>query len=174
MGSRRQLVFVGFISALVLVSFAVTTAGARPVFATVAPSPSPSASPSPSPSSSPGQSSGLPGLLPGFDPQKVIVQTLAAMLYGVDQELLSTMQNIWNPMVAGTDNIGGQENLGFLVDNSRLRDIWGISLAVATGSVLVLLFMVMVIYWMLGEFGGGGGHQMARNLVTFLFFVILM
>ena len=60
--------FFGFISALVLVSFAVTTAGARPVFATVAPSPSPSASPSPNPSSSPG--SGLPGLsLPGFDPQ---------------------------------------------------------------------------------------------------------
>src|SRR5437879_1267631 len=173
MGSPRRLVFLGFISALVLVSFAVGTAGARPVFATVAPSPSPSASPSPNPSSSPG--SGLPGLsLPGFDPQKAIVQTLAAMLYGVDQELLSTMQNIWNPMVAGTDNIEGQENLGFLVDNSRLRDIWGISLAVATGSVLVLLFTVMAVYWMLGEFAAGGGHEMARNLVTFLFFVILM
>jgi len=102
------------------------------------------------------------------------VQTLAAMLYGVDQELLSTMQNIWNPMVAGTDNIEGQENLGFLVDNSRLRDIWGISLAVATGSVLVLLFTVMAVYWMLGEFAAGGTHEMARNLVTFLFFVILM
>ena len=40
--------------------------------------------------------------------------------------------------------------------------------------MLVLLFTVMAVYWMLGEFAAGGGHQMARNLVTFLFFVILM
>jgi hypothetical protein len=176
MGSPRRLVFIGLAGALVLAGLAVTIQAARPVAAATAPapSPSPSGSPSPNPTASPGQSS-APGLtLPGFDPQKAIVQTLAQMLYGVDQELLSTMQNIWNPMVAGTDNIEGQENLGFLVDNSRLRDIWGVSLAIATGSVLVLLFMVMVIYWMLGEFAGGGGHQMARNLVTFLFFVMLM
>jgi hypothetical protein len=145
----------------------------RPVAAAAAPAPSPS--PSPKPTSSPSQSSGAPTIsLPGFDPQKAIVQTLAEMLYGVDQELLTTMQNIWNPMVAGTDNIDGRENLGFLVDNSKLRDLWGLSLAIATGSVLVLLLTVMAVYWMLGEFAGGGGHQMARNLVTFFFFVILM
>src|SRR5437879_1488567 len=172
-GSPRRLVVLGPVCALTLLSLAATTALARPAMAVTAPSPSPSVSPVPTSSPTPGSS--LPGLpIPGFDPQKAIVQTLAEMLYGVDQELLSTMQNIWNPMVAGTDNIEGQENLGFLVDNSRLRDIWVISLAVATGSVLVLLFTVMAVYWMLGEFAAGGGHEMARNLVTFLFFVILM
>jgi hypothetical protein len=157
-----------------MVSLAVTVP-ARPAAAAAAPAPSPSSSPSPRATSSPSQGNALPSLsLPGFDPQKAIVQTLAEMLYGVDQELLVTMQSIWNPMVAGTDNIEGKENLGFLVDNSRLRDLWGLSLAIATGSVLVLLLTVLAIYWMLGEFAGGGGHQMGRNLVTFLFFVILM
>src|SRR5438034_2965378 len=174
MGSPRGVVFFGLAGTLVLASLVLSMAAARPVAAASAPVPSPSTSASPNPTSSPGQSSGLPSLLPSFDPQKAIVQTLAEMLYGVDQELLSTMQNIWNPMVAGTDNIEGKENLGFLVDNSRLRDIWAISLAVATGSVLVLLFTVMAVYWMLGEFAGGGNHQIGRNLVTFLFFVILM
>jgi hypothetical protein len=173
MGSPRHPVFIGLVAALVLASVTITVSAARPVAAATAPSPTPSGAPSPTPTSSPAQSSGPGPTLPGFDPQKAIVQTLAEMLYGVDQELLSTMQNVWNPMVAGTDNIEGQENLGFLVDNSRLRDVWAMSLAIATGSILVLLFTVMVIYWMLGEFGGGA-HQMARNLVTFLFFVILM
>jgi hypothetical protein len=172
MGSPRRLVFIGLASVLLLGGLAFTLPAARPVAAASAPTPTPSRSPSPSPS--PTQNGGLPISLPSFDPQKAIVQTLAEMLYGVDQELLSTMVNIWNPMVAGTDNIEGHENLGFLVDNSRLRDIWGISLAVATGSVLVLLLTVLAIYWMLGEFAGGGGHEFARNLVTFFFFVILM
>jgi hypothetical protein len=173
MGSPRRIGFIGLVGALVVAGLAVTMAAGRPVAAVSVPSPSPSGLPSPSPTSS--AQSGLPDLtLPGFDPQKVIVQTLAEMLYGVDQELLSTMENIWNPMVAGTDNIEGHENLGFLVDNSRLKDIWGMSLAIATGSVLVLLFTVLAVYWMLGELAGGGGHEMARNLVTFLFFVILM
>jgi hypothetical protein len=172
MVSPRRLVFIGLVSGLVMVSLAAMLPP-RPVAAAAAPAPSPSPSPKPTPS--PSQSSGVPTIsLPGFDPQKAIVQTLAEMLYGVDQELLTTMQNIWNPMVAGTDNIDGRENLGFLVDNSRLRDLWGLSLAIATGSVLVLLLTVMAVYWMLGEFAGGGGHQMARNLVTFFFFVILM
>jgi hypothetical protein len=171
---RRLLLVIGVAGALLMGGLAVAVPAARPVEAAAVPSPSPRVSPSPNPTSSPAQSSGPSLTLPGFDPQKAIVQTLAEMLYGIDQDLLSTMQNVWNPMVAGTDNIEGHENLGFLVDNSKLKDVWGLSLAVATGSVLVLLFTVMVVYWMLGEFAGGGGHQVARNLLTFLFFVMLM
>jgi hypothetical protein len=150
--------------ALLLATAAALPAGAA---TTPTPTPSPSASASTAPSS--------PSLsLPGFDPQKAIVQTLAEMLYGIDQELVSQIENIWHPMVAGSDNLDGQENVGVLVDNSKLRNLWGVSLAIATGSVLVLLLTVMAIYWMLGEFTGGVGHTLGRNLVTFLFFVMLM
>jgi hypothetical protein len=150
--------------ALLLAMAAALPAGAA---TTPTPTPSPSASASTAPSS--------PSLsLPGFDPQKAIVQTLAEMLYGIDQEIVSQMQNVWTQMVAGSDNIEGQENVGVLVDNTKLRTLWGVSLAIATGSVLVLLLTIMAIYWMLGEFSGGVGHALGRNLVTFLFFVMLM
>src|SRR2546430_7620701 len=155
MGSPRGVVFFGLAGTLVLASLVLSMAAARPAPAGWAPVPSPSTSASPNPTSSPGQSSGLPSLLPSFDPQKAIVQTLAEMLYGVDQELLLTMQNIWNPMVAGTDNIDGRENLGFIVDNSKLRNIWALTLAVAPGSVFVLLFAVMAVHRILGELAGG-------------------
>src|SRR5690348_3621964 len=73
-------------------------------------------SPSPSPSPSPtAQSSGpsLPGLqLPTLDPQKVIYQAIAGILYAFDQTLIAEMEKVCNPMVAGSDDLSGKESFG--------------------------------------------------------------
>lgn len=170
MGDRAHRFSLAGLLGGVLLALVLTLPTVRPVAA--APSPSPAASPSPSPA--PTSSTIGTGLsLPGFDPQRAIVQTLAELLYGIDQQMTSQIENIWNQMVAGTDNLDGQENEGVLVDNTKLRNLWEISLAIATGSILVLLLTVLAVYWMLGEFGGVG-HAFGRNLVTFLFFVMLM
>jgi hypothetical protein len=145
--------------------------------AALAASASPSAAPSPAPSSQ-AQSSG-PGLpsvqLPSLDPQKVIYQAIAGILYTFDQTLIEEMDRLWNPMVAGSDDLQGKESFGpgLVVDNTRLRDMWGLSFGLATGSLLVLIFAVMALLWLLGE-AVGSRHDIARNLVYFLFTVILM
>jgi hypothetical protein len=51
--------------------------------------------------------------------------------------------------------------------------MWGVSLGLATGSLLVMLFALWSLLWMLGE-AAGSRHDLARNLVYFLFTVILM
>lgn len=168
MGDRRHRFSLAGLLGGILLALVLTLPTIRPVAA--APTPTPAAPASPSPSA-PTIGTGLS--IPGFDPQKAIVQTLAELLYGIDQQITSQIENIWNQMVAGTDNIDGQENEGVLVDNTRLRNLWAISLAIATGSILVLLLTLLAIYWMLGEFGGVS-HTFGRNLVTFLFFVMLM
>jgi hypothetical protein len=132
-------------------------------------------SPSPTPS---GQSAGpsLPGVqLPTLDPQKVIYQAIAGILYTFDQTLIGEMSNLWNPMVAGTDDLQGKESFGpgLVVDNTRLREMWGVSFGLATGSLLVLVFALAALLWLLGE-AVGSRHDIARNLVYFLFIVILM
>jgi len=85
------------------------------------------------------------------------------------------MDNLWNPMVAGGDDLQGKESLGpgLVVDNTRLRDMWGVSFGLATGSLLVLIFALTTLLWLLGE-AIGSRHDIARNLVYFLFVVILM
>jgi len=132
-------------------------------------------SPSPTPS---GQSAGpsLPGVqLPTLDPQKVIYQAIAGILYTFDQTLIGEMSNLCNPMVAGTDDLQGKESFGpgLVVDNTRLREMWGVSFGLATGSLLVLVFALAALLWLLGE-AVGSRHDIARNLVYFLFIVILM
>ena len=134
--------------------------------------------PSPSPSASPAQSTGpsLPGLqLPTLDPQKVIYQAIAGILFAFDQSLISEMEKVWNPMVAGSDDLTGKENFGpgLVVDNSQLSRMWTVSFGIATGSLLVMLFALSALLWMLGQ-TIGNKHDIWRNLVYFLFTVILM
>jgi hypothetical protein len=135
-------------------------------------------SPSPSVSASPGQSSGpsVPTLqLPTLDPQKVIYQAIAGILFAFDQTLISEMEQVWNPMVAGQDDLNGKENFGpgLVVDNSQLSKMWTLSFGIATGSLLVLLFALSVLLYMIGQ-TLGGRHDIWRNLVYFLFTVVLM
>src|SRR5207247_5381920 len=82
--------------------------------AALAASPSPSPAPSATPSAQ-AQSSG-PGLpnvqLPSLDPQKVIYQAIAGILYTFDQTLIDEMDKLWNPMVAGSDDLQGKESFG--------------------------------------------------------------
>src|SRR5437763_10327381 len=70
------------------------------------------AAPSPSPSpTTQSQSSGpgLPGLqLPSLDPQKIIYQAIAGILFTFDQTLIGEMEKVWNPMVAGSDDLNGK------------------------------------------------------------------
>ena len=134
--------------------------------------------PSPSPSASPAQSTGpnLPGLqLPTLDPQKVIYQAIAGILFAFDQSLISEMEQVWNPMVAGSDDLTGKENFGpgLVVDNSQLSRMWTVSFGIATGSLLVMLFALSALLWMLGQ-TIGDKHDIWRSLVYFLFTVILM
>jgi hypothetical protein len=147
----------------------IALAAATPALAA---SPSPNATPSAQQSSGPG----LPSVqLPSLDPQKVIYQAIAGILYTFDQTLIEEMDKVWNPMVAGTDDLQGKENLGpgLVVDNTRLREMWGVSFGLASGSLLVLIFALMTLLWLLGE-AVGNRHDVARNLVYFLFTVILM
>jgi len=135
------------------------------------------ASPSPSPSAA-SQSSGpaLPGIqLPSLDPQKVVYQAIAGILYAFDQTLIAEMEQVWNPMVAGTDDLTGKQNFGpgLVVDNSQLSRMWTVSFGIATGSLLVLLFALTALLWLLGQ-AIGNRHDIWRNLVYFLFTVILM
>jgi hypothetical protein len=138
-----------------------------------------SAATSPSPSPSPSAQSSGPGLpsiqLPSLDPQKVIYQAIAGILFAFDQTLIGEMERVWNPMVAGTDDLTGKENFGpgLIVDNSQLSRMWTVSFGIATGSLLVLLFALMALLYMLGQ-AIGSRHDLWRNLVYFLFTVILM
>jgi hypothetical protein len=140
--------------------------------AAAAPSPSPSASTSPAQSSGPS----LPGLqLPSLDPQKVIYQAIAGILFAFDQTLIGEMEQVWNPMVAGQDDLTGKESFGpgLVVDNTPLSKLWTVSFGIATGSLLVMLFALSALLYLLGQ-TLGSGHDVWRNLVYFLFTVVLM
>jgi hypothetical protein len=113
------------------------------------------------------------GIFPDFNPSKAIYQAIGGLLYGMDLMFADEMSQIWNPLVAGTDNLEGSENLGVVVDNSRLKQMWQISLGIAGGSLLVLIFTLMALLWMVGEFVGAG-HELGRLLVSFIAFFVLM
>src|SRR5215469_9693684 len=166
-----KLALAGCASAALLALAAAPTA-----VAAAAPSPSPS--PSPSASASPGQTSGpsLPSLqLPTLDPQKVIYQAIAGILFAFDQTLIDEMQQVWNPMVAGQDDLTGKESFGpgLVVDNTPLSKMWTVSFGIATGSLLVMLFALSALLYLLGQ-TLGSRHDVWRNLVYFLFTVVLM
>jgi hypothetical protein len=159
----RTALLGGAAAALLLIASASATLAAA--------SPSPSASPPP-----PSQGPSLPGLqLPSLDPQKVIYQAIGGILYAFDSTLIGEMEQVWNPMVAGGDDLTGKENFGpgLVVDNSRLSQMWGVSFGIATGSLLVLLFALSALLWMLGQ-AVGNKNDIWRNLVYFLFTVVLM
>src|SRR4030081_719318 len=147
-------------------------------FATAAPALAVSASPTPSPSPSvsptPTTQVQLPSL-PSLDPQKLIYQTIAGILYSMGRLLMTEMEKLWNPMVTGTDDLNGSTNFGqaLVVDNSHLHSMWAISLGIASGSLLVLLFTLSVVLWMLRS-AVGVRHDLIRNLVYFFATVILM
>jgi hypothetical protein len=155
--------------------------GAAAVLLLVASGPAAMAAESPSPSPGASQSGqagapGLPGLqLPSLDPQKVIYQAIAGILFAFDQTLVSEMEKVWNPMVAGSDDLAGKQSLGpgLVVDNTRLRQMWTVSFGIASGSLLVLMFALSALLWLLGT-AMGSGHDIWRNLVYFLFTVVLM
>jgi len=111
------------------------------------------------------------GIFPDFNPTKAIYQAIGGLLYGMDSMFSDEMSQIWNPLVAGGDNLDGSENAGVLVDNTKLKQMWEISLGIAGGSLLVLLFTVMVLLWMVGEFVGAG-HELGRLLVNFVVFFV--
>jgi hypothetical protein len=129
---------------------------------------------SPTPTPTPTTSGPNLPSLPSFDPQKVVYQTIDSALYWVDQALLTEMETVWNPLVAGTDNLDSKEGIGgILIDNTKLKEMWGLSLGIATGSLLVLMFALNMLLWLVKE-AVGAGHELGRNLVYFLVTVILM
>lgn len=141
-----------------------------PALAATVPAPSPSAS------ASSQSGTGLPGLqLPTLDPQKVIYQAIAGILFAFDQTLIAEMEKVWNPMVAGSDDLNSKQNFGpgLVVDNSQLSRMWTLSFGIATGSLLVMLFALSALLWLLGQ-AIGNRHDIWRSLVYFLFTVILM
>jgi hypothetical protein len=113
--------------------------------------------------------------LPGIDPQKAVYQAIAGLLYSVDSLLIGEMEKLWGPMVTGTDNLDGSTSFGqaLVVDNSHLRSMWGITLGIATGSLLVLLFTLSVVLWMVRS-TVAFQHSLGRNLVYLFVTVILM
>jgi hypothetical protein len=166
---RVQPVLVGCAAAALL---ALAPAHVARAAAAPAPSPSPSASASPAQSTGPN----LPGIqLPSLDPQKVIYQAIAGILFAFDQTLIGEMEQVWNPMVAGQDDLTGKENFGpgLVVDNSPLSKMWTLSFGIATGSLLVLLFALSALLFVIGQ-TLGNRHDIWRNLVYFLFTVVLM
>lgn len=153
------------------IAVALTLALAVPAFAAV-----PAASPSPTASVSPQPTSQGPAIgLPTFDPQKLVYQTLAQVLYSMDKLLIGEMEQLWNPMVTGTDDLNGTTTFGafLIIDNSKLKSIWGISFGIATGSLLVLLFTLSAVIWMVRE-GIGVSHDLTRFLLYFLLTVVVM
>jgi len=131
------------------------------------------AGPGPTPVTNSASSRAGSGLLPDFNPTKAIYQAVGGLFYSIDSLFSDEMSQIWNPLVAGTDNLDGSENAGVLVDNTKLKQMWEISLGIASGSLLVLLFTVMAMLWMVGEFVGAG-HELGRLLVNFIAFFVLM
>ena len=113
--------------------------------------------------------------LPGVDPQRMVYDTIAGLLYSLDQLLIGEMDKVWNPMVTGTDDLDGSTRFGstLIVDNSRLKSLWGISFGIATGSLLVFLFTLGAVLWMVHE-GVGVRHDLVRSLLYFFFAVIVM
>jgi hypothetical protein len=153
----------------IVVGLIVLALCARAIVASAATSPSPAPS-AVTTATSQGQGAGL---FPDFNPTKAIYQAVGGLFYGMDSLFSAEMSQIWNPLVAGGDDLDGTENAGVLVDNTKLKQMWAISLGIAGGSLLVLLFTVMALLWMVGEFVGTG-HELGRLLVNFLAFFVLM
>lgn len=150
----------------------LTLAFALPALAATQVSPSPPPSPTAPPQ--PANQAPLP-IVPTLDPQKLVYQTLAQVLYSVDHLLIVEMEKLWNPMVTGSDDLNAPTRFGAVleVDNSKLRNMWGISFGIATGALLVLLFTLSVVIWMVRE-GVGVRHDLIRNLLYFFVAVVLM
>jgi hypothetical protein len=167
MSANNRALLVAFVLLLALWGGAIAS------YASVSPSPSAIAttgSNAGQPATTPAQGAGI---FPDFNPTKAIYQAIGGLLYGMDSMFSDEMSQIWNPLVAGSDNLDGSENAGVLVDNTKLKQMWGISLGIASGSLLVLLFTVMMLLWMVGEFVGAG-HELGRLLVNFVVFFVLM
>ena len=117
----------------------------------------------------------IPVSATSLDPQKVVYQAIAGLLYSMDRLLITEMERLWTPMVTGTDDLNGRNSFGqaLVVDNSRLRSMWTITLGIATGSLLVLLLLLGTVMWMLRS-AVGIQHDLARNLAYAMASVILM
>jgi hypothetical protein len=50
------------------------------------------------------------GIFPDFNPTKAIYQAIGGLLYGMDSMFSDEMSQIWNPLVAGGDNLDGSES----------------------------------------------------------------
>jgi hypothetical protein len=136
---------------------------------------SPSPSPPPSPTASPSNSSIQLPSIPSLDPQKLVYQTIAGVLYAMDRLVMTEMEKLWDPMITGTDDLNGSTSFGqaLVVDNSKLKSMWAISFGIASTSLLVLLFTLSAVLWMVRQ-AVGARHDIARNLVYFFATVIVM
>jgi hypothetical protein len=85
--------------------------------------------------------------LGGFDFVSLAYSTIGNTLYSFDGYLVDLLSRLWGPLVVGEDNLNGGKQLGSVleVDNSKLRLVWGISLSVATGSLLVLMLTLVAV-----------------------------
>lgn len=119
----------------------------------------------------PGTNTPIPSV-PSLDPTKVIYQAIAGLLYGVDQMLLGEFENIWNPMVASSDNLTGTESFGpgLVIDGTNLPTVWKLVLGIALGSLFVLIVTLAVLQRMVGIVIGGGGDMDAGKLIVYVLF----
>lgn len=110
---------------LVVCVLALLWAGAITPYAATSSSPSPmptGTSTAVQPTSKPARGAGI---FPDFNPTKAIYQAIGGLLYGMDSMFSDEMSQIWNPLVAGGDNLDGSENAGVLIDNTKLKQMWG-------------------------------------------------
>jgi Transglycosylase SLT domain len=106
---------------------------------------------------------------------QLMYNTMGHTLYVLDGYLSDLLQGGWGQLVVGEDNLEGGRSLGglALVDNSRLRLVWGISLSIAMGSLLVLLVTVTAAAWITEQFVSLR-QGAARGLAFILGAVVLM
>ena len=72
---------------------------------------------------------------------------VGSTVYALDGYLVDVLNGLWKPLVVGEDDLEGGKQLGSVleVDNSKLQLVWGISLGIAAGSLLVLIVTLIAV-----------------------------
>jgi hypothetical protein len=88
--------------------------------------------------------------LGNLDFARIAYSAIGNTVFSFDGYLVDLLDRLWGPLVVGEDDLSGGKGVGdvLVVDNSKLQLVWGISLGIATGSLLVLIVTLVAVTWM--------------------------
>jgi hypothetical protein len=87
--------------------------------------------------------------LGSLDFARIAYSAIGNTVFSFDGYLVDLLNRLWGPLVIGEDDLSGGKQVGgiLVVDNSKLQLVWGISLGIASGSLLVLVVTLLAVTW---------------------------